>query len=64
MMEEGGIYRKEPDGSETLVGFAVSPSEAAVIVDDDRKKVDYDIGYRWKMPKGVQINEAETDCTA
>lgn len=64
--ERGGIYRKEPDGSETLIGFARTWSEAQIIVDEDEKKVDYLYGYRWKMPEEEEERpgEAEADCTA
>jgi len=36
------IYRREADGERTLVGYAYSPTEAAVIMDAERDKMDDD----------------------
>ena len=62
-MEEYAVMRMEPDGSETLVGFAKNPTEMAILVDDDRKKVDYDIGYHWN-PGKERRHETKADCSA
>ena len=62
MIDLGGIYRMEPDGTETLIGFCGSWAEARILIDEDEKKVDYLYGYRWKMPEEEKQSEAETDC--
>ncbi len=44
------VYRMEPDNTETLVGFAANVTEAILMIEEDRAKIDYDIGYHWKPP--------------
>lgn len=44
------VYRIEPDGSETVIGYAPDLTEAIIIIEEDREKIDYDIGYHWKPP--------------
>lgn len=44
------VYRMEPDNTETLVGFAGNVTEAILMIEEDRRKIDYDIGYHWKPP--------------
>lgn len=51
------VYRMEPDNTETLVGFAGNVTEAILMIEEDRRKIDYDIGYHWKPPV-----EEECEC--
>ena len=41
------IYRKELDGTETVIGCTNDPLEAAVMIDSDKDNIDFDTTYRW-----------------
>ena len=41
----GTVYRIEPDGSETEIAFIDSPQEFGIVIDEDRQKIDYEVGY-------------------
>jgi hypothetical protein len=47
---ETPVYRIEPDKSEIIIGYACNTPEAISMIEEDRKKVDYDIGYHWQPP--------------
>lgn len=39
------IYRREPDGTRQLIGWAEDLAEAGLMIEEDRKDIDYEIGY-------------------
>ena len=60
-MDDGAVYRRERDGSETIIGFGATWSDAQMLVDDDMKKIDYLYGYRWMMPEEGRKHVAESN---
>ena len=40
------LYRKEKDGTETVVAFIDDQIEIGCAIDEDRKKIDYEAQYR------------------
>jgi hypothetical protein len=40
------LYRKERDGTETLVTYVDDQVEIGCVIDEDRKKLDYEPVYR------------------
>ena len=47
------IYRIEKDKSETIIGCAYNPTEAALMIDADKDSIDWDAGYHWVHEKGA-----------
>lgn len=45
------LYRRELDGTETIIGYAADGTEASILMDADREAVDFDAGYRWDKPQ-------------
>ena len=41
------IYRRERDGTETIIGCTSDAMEAAIMIDADKDNIDYDATYRW-----------------
>ena len=39
------VYRIEPDGTETPIGFTDDPLQIGEIIREDQDKIDYDHGY-------------------
>ena len=33
-----------------VIGYACCTTEAISMIEEDRKKIDYDIGYHWQPP--------------
>lgn len=52
---ETPVYRYEPDKSKTIIGYACNSAEAIDMIEEDRKKIDYDIGYQWQPPKEEKV---------
>ena len=53
------VYRIEKNGAETVVGCADDPVQAAILIDEDRRKIDWEPGYRWNYDGGQ--DEPESD---
>ncbi len=58
---ETPVYRIEPDKSEIIIGYACNTPEAISMIEEDRKKVDYDIGYHWMPPQEVNHDTERND---
>lgn len=48
---ETPVYRIEPDRTEMVIGYACCTTEAISMIEEDRNKIDYDIGYHWQPPQ-------------
>ena len=42
------IYRKDPDGSTTVVGCTDDQAEVGCIIDEDRQRIDWEAEYEVK----------------
>lgn len=46
------VYRLEHGGAETVVGCADDPVQAAILIDEDRRSIDWEPAYRIKQDDG------------
>jgi len=45
------LFRRELNGTETVIGYAANGTEASMLMDADRENIDWDAGYRWDRPE-------------
>jgi hypothetical protein len=45
------LFRRELNGTETVIGYAADGTEASMLMDADRENIDWDAGYRWDRPE-------------
>ena len=55
------VYRLEKNGSETVIGCADDPIQAAILIDEDRRKIDWEASYRWHYEGKNSFEEWDGD---
>ena len=55
------VYRLNPNGSETFIGYADGPKKTGLLIDDDRARFCDDVGYHCLIDEGEKHDRLEKD---